>query len=145
MNRKSSLVTGGVAAAVAAATVAAGPALAAGGTKTVTQHFDAKSSSSVLTLSKTSEAFTDNDVQNGKKLGLDLLYCTETAASTSDCHVVFAQNGGLLYATFSLADKTGVLKGAVTGGTGSFTHATGTLNGQVASQTDVQITLQYKQ
>ena len=73
-----------------------------------------------------------------------MLYCTETGTGTSNCHVAFAQKGGLLYAKFALADKTGVLKGAVTGGTGSFTHANGTLSGQAASQTDVKITLHYK-
>jgi hypothetical protein len=147
MNRKTALVTLGVAATVVVATVAAAtgvPAVAASSAKTVTQHFDAKSSSSVLMLSKTSYVLTDKDVESGKKIGRDVLYCTDTGTGTSHCHVAFAQKGGLLYAKFALPDTTGVLTGKVTGGTGRFAHAKGTLAGQAVSQTDVKITLHYK-
>ena len=146
MNRKTALVTLGLAAAVATATVAAavaGPAMAASGTKTVTQHFDAQSSSSPLQLSKTSYVLTDNDVAGGKTIGHDVLYCTDTGTGASHCSVAFAQKGGLLYAQFALSDATGALKGTVTGGTGSFAHAKGTLTGQAISQKDVKITLHY--
>jgi hypothetical protein len=143
MNRTTALVTGGIAATVVAATAAGVPALAAGSAKTVTQHFHAKSSSSVLAFSRTAYVSTDNDVKSGKTIGRDVLSCTDTAG-TSRCHVAFAQNGGFLYAKFSLADTTGVLKGTVTGGTGAFAHAKGTLAGQAMSQKDVTITLHYK-
>jgi hypothetical protein len=143
MNRKTTLVTSGLAAAVLATTALAVPALAADGAKTVTQHFDAKSSSSPLTFGKTSYALTDDDVTHGKKIGRDVLFCTDTGKGTSHCHVAIAQKGGLLYAKFALADTTGALKGAVTGGTGTFAHANGTLAGRAVSHHDVKITLHY--
>jgi hypothetical protein len=147
MNRKTALVTLGMAAAVATATMTAAvaePGVAASGTKTVTEHFDAQSSSSPLWLSKTSFVLTDNDVAGGKTIGHDVLYCTGAGTGASHCRVAFAQKGGLLYAQFALSDKTGDLKGTVTGGTGSFAHAHGTLTGQAVSQKDVRITLHYK-
>ena len=104
----------------------------------MTQHFTAKSSSSPLNFSKTAYALTDNDVRNGKTIGRDVLICTHTGTGASHCHVAFAQNGGLLYARFSLADKTGALKGVVTGGTGSFANANGTLTGQAVSRKAVE-------
>jgi hypothetical protein len=142
MNRKTALVTGGVA-TVVAATAAAMPALAASGTKTVIEHFDAKSSSSALMLSKADYVLTDSDVRSGKTIGRDVLSCTDTGTGTSHCHVAFAQKGGFLYAKFALTDKTGALKGTITGGTGSFAHARGTLAGQAVSKKDVTITLHY--
>ena len=146
MNRKTALVTVGMAAAVVAGTSAAAavPALAAGGAKTVTQRFVAESSSSPLIFSGTSYALTDNDVASGKTIGRDVLYCTDAGRGTSHCHVAFTQKGGLLYAKFALADTTGVLKGTVTGGTGRFAHAKGTLAGQAVSKKDVTIALRYK-
>lgn len=142
MNRKTALVTGGLAAALVAATAATVPALAAGGAKTVTQHFDAKSSSSPLMLTKTALVLTDNDVKGSKTIGRDVLYCTGVGAGTSHCHVSFAQKGGVLYAQFAMSG-TGALKGTVTGGTGSLAKAKGTLAGQAVSQKDVRITLHY--
>jgi hypothetical protein len=142
MKRKTALVTGGVAAAILAATAAV-PALAASDSKTVTERFHAENSSAVLAFSKTTYVVTDNDVKHGKTIGRDVLSCTDTG-DTSHCHVAFAQKGGFLYAEFALADATGVLKGKVTGGTGSYKHAKGALAGQAVSQTDVKITLHYK-
>ena len=144
MNRTTALVTGGLAATVVAATAAAMPALAASDAKTVTQHFDAKSSASPLFFSKTSFASTDKDVRGGKTIGRDVLSCTDAGQGSSHCYVAFAQKGGLLYVKFALSDKTGALKGTVTGGTGSFAHANGTLAGQAVSHSDVKITLHYQ-
>jgi hypothetical protein len=147
MNRKTALVTLGLTAAVATATVAAavaGPALAAGGATTATQHFDAQSSSPALRSSTTSYVLTDNDVAGGKTIGRDVLYCTDTGTGASHCRVAFAQNGGLLYAQFGLSNTTGALKGTVTGGTGNFARAKGTLTGQATSAKNVQVTLTYR-
>jgi hypothetical protein len=146
MSRRTALVTGGVVATVLAAT-AAMPALAASGAKTVTQNFDAKSSSSPLLFGTSSFVSTDNDVTSGKTIGRDVLSCTNSGSETSGsshCRVAFAQKGGILYAKFTLEDTTGGLKGTVTGGTGSFAHAKGTLAGQAMSRKDVTITLRYK-
>ena len=146
MNRKTALVTLGLAAAVATATTVAAvaePAVAASGTKTVTERFDAQSSSSPLSLSKTSFVLTDNDVAAGKAIGHDVLYCTDAGTGASHCSVAFAQQGGLLYAQFALSDQ-GALQGTVTGGIGRFAHADGTLTGQAVSQKDVKIILRYK-
>ena len=145
MNRKTAIVTLGAAATIATATVAAaaaGPAVAAGGATTITQHFDAKSSSSPLRTTKTSFVATDNDVARGKAIGRDVLYCTGAAAGASHCRVAFAQKGGLLYAKFTIS-QSGALNGTITGGTGTFAHANGTLTGQAVSQKDVKITLHY--
>jgi hypothetical protein len=144
MNPKTALVTGGLAVTVVAVTAAAGPALAASGTNTVTEHFDAKASSSPLFFGKTTFVSTDTDVDSGKTIGHDVLYCTDAGASTTHCHLAFAQKGGILYAQFALSDTTGGLKGTISGGTGTFEKAKGTVTGQAASHTDVKITLHYK-
>ena len=107
------------------------------------QHFTAKSSSAPLVLSKTGYVLSDNDVKSGKTIGRDVLSCTDAGTGASHCRVAFAEKGGLLYARFALTDNTGTLKGAVTGGTGSLTHAKGTFTGQPVSQKDVTITLHY--
>ena len=144
MNSKTALVTLAVATTVAAGAAVAAPALAASSSTTVTQRFDAKSSAAPLLLSKTSYVLTDSDVQKHKTIGHDVLYCTDTGNGASHCHVAFAQKGGLLYARFALSDKSGTLTGAVTGGTGSFAHAKGTIAGRSVSRTDVKVKLHYK-
>jgi hypothetical protein len=142
MNRRFTVATIGAVTAAAACSVIPGThALGASTSKAHTRSFDAKRTSSFVT-SPTSFVLSDKDEKGSTQIGNDVLSCT-TSAPRDTCHVAFGQKGGLLYARFVLNHSTGALKGAVTGGTGSFRHATGTLKGTAKSQTDVHVTLHY--
>ncbi len=53
-------------------------------------------------------------------------------------------NGGFLYGTFTLSLKTGaVTNGKVTGGTGAFAGATGTIKATTISSTKHAVTITY--
>ena len=58
----------------------------------------------------------------------DVASCAFGSSSVS-CTTALANTGGLLYGSFSISESTGQLAGTVTGGTGAYAGATGTISG----------------
>ena len=123
-----------MAGAAAAAIVGTGafvlPAAASAGTTTHTLKFTAESKSSAA-FSNSAEAEQDTDVNGaGKVVGYDVLYVKLVSPTSADLNITVDVNGGMLYGTAKLNSKGMVTDGKVTGGTGAFAHAAGTLTVQ---------------
>ena len=121
-----------IAAASAAAILGAGafvlPAVASSTATSHTLKFISVSKKSIM-LTKASGAQQDTDVSKaGKTVGFDMLYFKATSASSAALNITVDTTGGFLYGTAKISFKTGaVTDGKVTGGTGSFKGATGTI------------------
>jgi hypothetical protein len=74
----------------------------------------------------------DVDAASGSTIAQDVLSCVGTATAIK-CNVALANNQGLLYGSFKINTKNGAIAGAVTGGTGGFAGATGTIKGAAVS------------
>jgi hypothetical protein len=138
-----------IAAASAAAILGAGafvlPAVASSTATSHTLKFISVSKKSIM-LTKASGAQQNTDVSKaGKTVGFDMLYFKATSASSAALNITVDTTGGFLYGTAKISFKTGaVTDGKVTGGTGSFKGATGTIKAknlnQAGTRTAVTIT-----
>jgi len=90
----------------------------------------------------TSSANQDTDLDSkGNTIGYDNTYVTTTATgATADA--ALAIDGGFLYATFATNDGQN-WSGEVTGGTGKFKGATGTVTATAKSTTELEVTVDY--
>jgi hypothetical protein len=87
----------------------------------------------------------DTDVNTvGKTVGFDMLYFAAISPSNIAVNFTVDTTGGFLYCTFTFNPKTGVVtNGKVTGGTGAFAGATGTIKVKTISRTRHAITITY--
>jgi hypothetical protein len=96
---------------------------------------------------KASGANQDTDVNAaGKTIGFDMIYFKATSPTTGAINVTVDTNGGFLYGTGTINVNTGVLShGKVTGGTGSFAGATGTIKAKNLNKagTKTAVTITY--
>ena len=80
----------------------------------------------------------------GKKIGFDMLYFAATSPSSVAVNVTIDTKGGFLYGTWTFHPKTGVVtNGKVTGGTGAFAGATGTIKIKTISRIRHAFTITY--
>ena len=126
-----------VTAAVTAAASAAIPAIAAPAAAEHTLHFDAVqvyahkfSASSYIEL--------DKNISGGKVIGTD-----ELDWSGNNASVALALGKGFLFGRFSVSNS-GVISGSVTGGTGAYRGASGTIGGRGVSSTVAAVTVKYR-
>ncbi len=90
----------------------------------------------LVVYTKTTVAEQDTDVTSaGKAIGFDELYATATGKTTGTADIAYAEHGGLLYGTLTLTHNGADAHGRVTGGTGTFTRATGTITAKPANKT----------
>lgn len=127
-----------IAGAAAAAIVGTGafvlPAAASASTTTHTLQFIAETESSAA-FSSSTEAEQDTDVNGaGKVVGYDMLYVKLVSSTSADLNITVDVNGGMLYGTAKLNGKGIVMDGKMTGGTGAFAHAAGTLTVQTLNK-----------
>ena len=120
-----------IAATAATAIAGAGafllPAAASASTTTHTLNVTAETNSSAA-FSNSTEAEQDTDVNSaGKIVGYDMLYLTVISSTSVAINITVDVSGGMLYGTATLNGAGVVSNGKVTGGTGSFNGATGTL------------------
>jgi hypothetical protein len=96
-------------------------------------------------FSKTTSAGQDTVVSStGKVLGYADIYLTATSPTTAAGSVALDVNGGFLYGTLTLNLATGAITdGKVTGGTGAFEGATGTIAATTLSSTRTAVTVTY--
>jgi hypothetical protein len=127
-----------MAGAAAAAIVGTGafvlPGIASASTTTHTLKFTAETKGSAA-LSNSAEAEQDTDVNGaGKVVGYDIIYVKLVSPTSADLNITVAVNGGMLYGTAKLNGKGMVTNGRVTGGTGAFARAAGTLTVQTLNK-----------
>lgn len=127
-----------IAGAAAAAIVGTGafvlPAAASASTASHTLTFTAETKSSAA-FSNSAAAEQDTDVNGaGKVVGYDMLYIELVSSTSADLNITVDVNGGMLYGTAKLTSAGIVVDGKVTGGTGAFAHAAGTLTVQTLNK-----------
>ncbi len=122
------------------------PALASASSTTHTLKFISKEKNSVM-FTKASGGQQDTDVNaKGKTIGYDELYFTAASATTGAVNVALDTTGGFLYGTLTVNFKTGkISNGKVTGGTGAFKGAAGTITAKNlnAKGTITAVTVKY--
>ena len=144
MKIRSSFAVAGAAALAGAGAVAV-PAAASAPTTSHTLTFISLTKKSV-NFTKTTGAQQNTDVNAmGKIVGFDMLYFKLTSANSSAVNVTVDTKGGFLYGTFNVNFSTSTItNGKVTGGTGAFKGATGTIKAKelnsAGSRTRVTIT-----
>jgi hypothetical protein len=122
------------------------PAVASASSATHTLKFISVTKNSVM-FNKTSGAQQDTDVNAaGKTIGFDMLYFAATSATSGAVNITGAVSGGFLYGTGTVNFKTGAFSnGKVTGGTGAFAGATGTIKAKPLNKsgTRTAVTITY--
>jgi hypothetical protein len=140
------LVAVGAAAVLAAAGAVLVPIAASAHVVSHTLKFTSEQQNHV-NVSKTAEAESDKDVNaNRKTIGFDMLYITSNPKTDSvNANVTVDVNGGFLYGTMVLSPSGPTIHGKVTGGTGAFKGATGTISAKVlnAAGTKTAVTVTY--
>jgi hypothetical protein len=77
-------------------------------------------------------------------VSFDMLYFKVISSSSAAVNATIDTKGGFLYGTFNVNLKTGaVTNGKVTGGTGAFAGATGTITAKTISSTKHAVTITY--
>jgi hypothetical protein len=144
MKLRTSLAAAGAAAVLGVTGALVLPAVASAHSASTTLKFTAVQKGTV-SFGRTAQAIQDTDVNaTGKTVGFDMLNVTATSPTAGSANVTVDTNGGFLYGTFNINFKTGaVTNGKVTGGTGAFTAATGTIKVKTISNTKHAVTITY--
>jgi hypothetical protein len=134
MKLRTSLAAAGAVAALGAAVAFVPPAMASAHSTTQTLRFISVQGP-VVTYTK-AQAQQDTDVSSkGKTVGFNVLYGNATSSDTAAVNATIAAKGGFLYGTYDINFDTGVItNGAVSGGTGAFAGATGTLTAKAINK-----------
>jgi hypothetical protein len=131
------------AAVVLGATAALGlPAVASAHSATYTLKFTVVTNKFVP-LTRTTYASQETDVNStGKTIGFDEGTIT-FAGNTGTGAVAFVRADGFLYGTLTFTNGGKTLTGKVTGGTGAFNEATGTITGKAITSRKTAVTITY--
>ena len=143
MRLLTSIAAVGLAAAAGAAVAV--PALASPQAASHTLAFTTVTKSTIG-FSATSAGVQQTDVNKaGVAIGFDESYGVAISKTAIANDVTVVTKGGLIYATYTLNLANGkVTNGKVTGGTGAFAHATGTLTAKPASGSKYAVTITYR-
>jgi hypothetical protein len=144
MKVRTSIIAAGAAAVLGTTGALALPAVASANSATHTLKFISVTKKSV-SFTKTTFAQQDTDVNAaGKTVGFDMLYFTATSATSAAVNITGDFSGGFLYGTGTVSLKSGALSnGKVTGGTGAFKGAKGTIKTKAISKTKTAVTVTY--
>jgi hypothetical protein len=143
MKLRTSLAAAGAAVVLGTTGALVLPAVASAHSGTHTLKFTAVQKATVSFTTAT-QGIQETDVNAGKTIGFDMLYLAVTSPSSAAVNVTIDIKGGFLYGTFTLNLTTGaVTNGKVTGGTGAFAGATGTIKATTISSTKHAVTITY--
>jgi hypothetical protein len=144
MKLRTSLAAGGAAVVLGTTGALVLPAVASAHSGTTTLKFTSVQKGTV-SFTKATGGIQDTDVNTaGKTIGFDMLYFAATSPSSVAVNLTVDIKGGFLYGTFTFNPKTGVVtNGKVTGGTGAFKRATGTIKVKTISNTKHAVTITY--
>ena len=127
MKVRRSIAAAGAAVVLGTTGALALPAMASANSATHTLKFISVQKASVG-LAKSSGANQDTDVNAaGKTVGFDMIYFKATSANAGAINVTVDTACGFLYGTGTITNNGVFSNGKVTGGTGSFKGATGTI------------------
>ena len=145
MTIRTSIAAAGAAVVLAGAGAVLLPAVASAHSTTHTLKFTAVSLKSA-NFSKTSGGTAEQDVNGaGKTIGFDVInFGFNPKTNTESLNVALSTNGGILYGALKPSNGP-VIKGTVTGGTGTFHGATGTIVGKQLNKagTKTAVTITY--
>jgi hypothetical protein len=144
MKLRTSLAAAGAAVVLGTTGALVLPAVASAHSTTHTLKFTDVGKGTV-SFTRTTGGFQNTDVNAaGKTIGFDMLYFAATSPSNVAVNLTVDTKGGFLYGTFTFNPKTGVVtNGKVTGGTGAFKGATGTIKVKTISSTKHAVTITY--
>jgi hypothetical protein len=94
--------------------------------------------------SKTGFVETGTDTSGGKLLGYYTLSCQARSATAFSCGGAGSFAQGMIYFKFPLSTKSATFSGTVTGGTGAYSGATGTISGKSISSKKEAVTVVIK-
>lgn len=141
---RAGLAAGVAAVAVAAGLTSAGAATGSTSTTSHTMRFISTQIKDVMTNDV--DVATDKNTWKGKTTGYDVTSCTlNLQTHDATCKVALARATGLLYANAKVNLDTGKGNGKITGGSGGFHGATGTVTvAPGPSQDTNKITINYQ-
>lgn len=144
MKLRTSLAAAGAAVVLGTTGAFVLPAVASAHSTTHTLKYIALSTATI-SFTRATGAIQDTDVNAvGKTIGFDILYFAATSPSSLAVNTTVDIKGGFLYATFTFNPRTGVVtNGKVTGGTGAFAGATGTIKVKTITRTKHAVTITY--
>jgi hypothetical protein len=119
------------------------PAVASAHSASTTLKFTAVTNKSV-SFTSTTNGSQETDVNStGKTIGFDDVYVMITGPNSATANVALDIKGGLLYGMVTTTDMGKTFSGKVTGGTGAFKGATGTITAKTITSTKTAITIIY--
>jgi hypothetical protein len=143
MKVRRSIVAAGAAVVLGTTGALVLPAVAGAHTASTTLKFTAVTKASVKFTSSTF-GLQETDVNStGKTIGFDDVYIKNTGANSATANVALDTKGGFLYGVVTTTDGGKTFKGKVTGGTGAFKGATGTITAKAISSTKTAVTVIY--
>ena len=145
MTIRTSIAAAGAAVVLAGAGAVLVPAIASAHSTTHTLKFTAVSLKQA-NFSKTDGGTTEQDVNSaGKTIGFDVInFAFNPTTNTGTVNVALSTHGGILYGALKPSNGP-IIKGTVTGGTGAFQGATGTIVGKQLNKagTKTAVTITY--
>lgn len=144
MNRPAATAVIGASLTAALAVTGAGIVQASPATASHTLHFTSRELRTTP-LGKTEMAEVDRDFAASKTLGFNATHCTfDFTTGVAHCNLAAAFKGGMLYGKIAVNGMQGTGKGTVTGGTGAYKGARGTVTSQPTSRkSDTKVTIVY--
>jgi hypothetical protein len=143
MKVRKSIAAAGAAVVLGTTGALALPAVASAHNASHTLKFTAVTNKSVAFTSKAGGS-QETDVNSaGKTIGFDVVYFTIRGKNSATVNAAFDIKGGLLYGTVTTTNMGKTFKGKVTGGTGAFKGATGTITAKTLRGHKTAITIVY--
>jgi hypothetical protein len=144
MKLRTSIIAAGAAVVLGTTGALVLPAVASAHSATATLKFIAVQKA-MVSFSPATAGIQETDVNaTNKTVGFDMLYFKVISSSSAAVNATIDTKGGFLYGTFNVNLKTGaVTNGKVTGGTGAFKGATGTITAKTISSTKHAVTITY--
>ncbi len=137
--RRSLLI--GATAAAALSLVPAGLALASAHSPSATTIKFVATQTGQHRSSKTTFEEVGTATKNGKLIGYYTLSCQFTSATVAKCGGAGSLSRGMIYFKFPLSTKSNTFSGTVTGGTGAYSGAKGTISGKAISKKKEAVTI----
>jgi hypothetical protein len=143
MKVRRSIVAAGAAVVLGTTGALVLPAVAGAHVASTTLKFIAVTNKHV-TFTRSTFGMQETDVSStGKTIGFDDVYVKITGANSATANVALDTKGGFLYGVVTTTDGGKTFKGKVTGGTGAFKGATGTITAKAISSTKTAVTVIY--
>jgi hypothetical protein len=143
MKIRTSIAAAGVAIVLGGTGAFLAPAMASAHSTTHTLKFTAETNKQVTFTSSTFGTQLTDVTSTGKIIGFADGYATITGPGSATGNVVFDIKGGLLYVTMTTTNMGKTFSGKVTGGTGAFNGATGTITVKAITSTKAAVTIVY--